>query len=74
MAHQVTLRSQDGQDFKVDVEVARMSCIVKDMLELEDCVNEDGSDKWPPVLAVRGKILAKVITWAEFHRVSTKWN
>ncbi len=51
---QVTLQSQDGQDFRVEVKVAKMSETIKNLIE------DAGVDAPIPLPNVTGKILGKV--------------
>tara|TARA_R110002072_G_scaffold45565_7_gene127017 strand:- start:19683 stop:20168 length:486 start_codon:yes stop_codon:yes gene_type:complete len=58
---QVILQSQDGQDFKVEVKVAKQSETVKNLIE-------DAGVKAPiPLPNVSGKILSKVVEWCKYH-------
>ena len=58
---QVILQSQDGQDFKVEVKVAKMSETVKNLIE------DAGVSAPIPLPNVTGKILKKVVTYAKYH-------
>ena len=58
---QVILQSQDGQDFKVEVKVAKMSETVKNLIE------DAGVSAPIPLPNVTGKILEKVVTYAKYH-------
>jgi S-phase kinase-associated protein 1 len=58
---QVTLQSQDGQEFKVEVKVAQMSETVKNLIE------DAGTDDVVPLPNVTGKILAKVVEYCKYH-------
>lgn len=58
---QVTLQSQDGQDFKVEVRVANTSKTVKNLIE------DAGVDNPIPLPNVNGKILSKVVEYAKYH-------
>lgn len=61
----IKLKSADGELFDVDVEVAKASMTIKNMLEnLGDC--EDGEEI--PVPNVNSTILKKVIQWAQYHK------
>jgi S-phase kinase-associated protein 1 len=58
---QVTLQSQDGQDFKVEVKVAKMSETIKNLIE------DAGVEKPVPLPNVNGKILTKVVEYIKYH-------
>ena len=58
---QVTLQSQDGQEFKVEVRVAKMSETIKNLIE------DAGADSSIPLPNVTGKILAKVVEYCKYH-------
>jgi S-phase kinase-associated protein 1 len=58
---QVTLQSQDGQDFGVDVKVAKMSETIKNLIE------DAGVSNAIPLPNVTGKILNKVVKYCEYH-------
>lgn len=58
---QVKLMSSDAQMFEVDIEVAKQSEAVKQMLE------EIGEDQDVPLPNVNSKILAKVIEYCDYH-------
>ena len=57
----VTLQSQDGQDFKVEVKVAKMSETIKNLIE------DAGIDNPIPLPNVTGKILEKVVQYCKYH-------
>lgn len=52
---QVTIMSQDGQDFKMDVKTAKQSETLKNLIE------DAGIDAPIPVPNITGKILAKIV-------------
>ncbi len=56
-----TLQSQDGQDFKVEVKVAKMNETIKNLIE------DAGVDAPIPLPNVSGKTLAKVIEFCKYH-------
>lgn len=57
----ITLQSQDGQEFKVELKVIKMSETIKSVIE-------DVEDNEPvPLPNVTGKILAKVLEYAKYH-------
>lgn len=58
---QVTLESQDGQEFKTTVKTAEMSETLKSLME------DAGTDGKIPLPNVTGKILAKVIEFCKYH-------
>jgi S-phase kinase-associated protein 1 len=58
---QVTLQSQDGQEFKVEVNVAEMSETIKNLIE------DAGVDQAVPLPNVTGKILSKVVEYCKYH-------
>lgn len=57
----VTLTSQDGQDFKVDLNVAKMSETVKNLIE------DAGTDAPIPLPNVTSQILGMVVTYCKYH-------
>lgn len=54
LADQVTLQSQDGQDFKVEVKVARKSGTIKNLIK------DAGVEAPIPMPNITGKVLAKI--------------
>ena len=58
---EVTLQSQDGQEFKVFINVAQMSETIKNLIE------DAGVDEPVPLPNVTGKILSKVIEYCKYH-------
>lgn len=58
---QVTLQSQDGQDYKVLVKVARQSETIKNLIE------DAGVEAPVPLPNVTGRILAKVVEYCNYH-------
>lgn len=58
---QVTLQSQDGQDFTVLVKVAKMSETIKNLIE------DAGIDAPIPLPNVTAKILTKVVEYCQYH-------
>jgi S-phase kinase-associated protein 1 len=58
---QCVLQSQDGQDFKVVVKVAKMSDTIKNLIE------DAGVEGAIPLPNVTGKILGKVIEYCVYH-------
>lgn len=61
-SEKVTLRSSDGQDFKVEEDVAFQSVTVKNMIE------DTGSEFAVPLPNVDGKTLSKVLEYCNKHR------
>ena len=59
----VTLQSQDGQDFKVEVKVAQKSETIKNLIE------DAGVDAPIPMPNIIGKVLAKIV---EFMKYATE--
>ncbi|KAI8640916.1 E3 ubiquitin ligase complex SCF subunit sconC [Parasitella parasitica] len=59
----VFLQSSDGEDFKIDRDVAERSVLIKNMLE-----DIGESDAPIPLPNVTSKILGKVIEWCIHHR------
>lgn len=57
----VTLLSQDGKDFKIILEVARMSETIKNLIE------DSGIDNPIPLPNVSSDILEKVVTYCTYH-------
>lgn len=63
----IKLQSSDGEDFPVDVEIARCSLTIKTMLE--DLGMEDNEEETIPLPNVNSAILKKVLVWATHHKV-----
>eukprot|EP00126_Sphaerothecum_destruens_P015687 Sdes_comp9727_c0_seq1m1229 len=61
----VKLQSSDGQEFKVDIDVAKMSVTIKNML---DDLGLDDDDTPIPLPNVTGPILSKVIDYCVRHK------
>ncbi len=60
----IKLKSLDGEIFTVDLEVAKMSLIVSDMVD--HCEEpEDGQEEPPIPLNLTGDILKRVVQWCE---------
>ena len=59
-----TLQSQDGQEFKVEIKVAKMSETIKNLIE------DAGVDHPIPLPNVSGKILSKVVEYVRHHSES----
>lgn len=62
----VKLQSSDNEVFEVDVEVAKQSEVIRQMVE--DCDYDDFDDEPIPLLNVNAAILRKVIEWATHHK------
>ena len=62
----VKLQSSDNEVFEVDVEVAKQSEVIRQMVE--DCDYDDFDDEPIPLLSVNAAILRKVIEWATHHK------
>lgn len=65
-SEKVTLRSSDGQDFKVDEDVAFQSVTVKNMIE------DTGTEFAVPLPNVDGQTLSKVLEYCNRHRYVCK--
>ncbi|KAI1301787.1 S-phase kinase-associated protein 1 [Halotydeus destructor] len=63
---QIKLKASDGEVFEVDIEVAKASMTIKNMLD--DLGIEDVDQEDVPLPNVNGAILRKVIAWAEYHK------
>lgn len=63
----IKLQSADGENFEVEVAVAKQSMIIKTMLE--DLGMDDKDDDQPvPLPNVEGRILRKVLEWCTRHK------
>ena len=62
----IDLQSSDGEVFPVDLEVAKVSHTIKNMLESLG-IDEETEDIFP-LPKVSAKILQKVIQWATHHK------
>lgn len=58
---QVTLQSQDGEEFRVEVKVANMSQTIKNLIE------DAGVSNPIPLPNVTGKTLSKVVEYMKHH-------
>ena len=63
---QIKLHSSDGDNFPVDVDIAKKSVTIKTMLE--DLGIEEGHEEEVPLPNVNSAILEKVIQWATTHK------
>lgn len=63
----IKLKSSDGEVVMADVEVAKCSGTIRDMLE-NGMVGEDDEEEEAPIPKVKGSILRKVLEWAEYHK------
>lgn len=63
----VKLTSQDGESFDVTISVAKLSVVVKNILDEDQ--DDDDDDKEIPLPNVKSTILAKVIEFAQHHGV-----
>jgi S-phase kinase-associated protein 1 len=61
----VKLTSQDGESFDVPIEVAKISVVVKNILDEDQ--DDDEDDKEIPLPNVKTAILTKVIEFARHH-------
>ena len=57
----ITIASQEGDEFLVDIQVAKMSETIKNLIE------DIGSDGSIPLPNVTSKILAKVVEYCKYH-------
>ena len=62
----IDLQSSDGEIFPVDLEVAKVSHTIKNMLESLGI--EEGTEDIFPLPKVNAKTLKKVIQWATHHK------
>jgi S-phase kinase-associated protein 1 len=63
----VRLQSVDGEVFPVDVEIARMSFAIRNMLD-DLGVQDNDAEEVIPLPNVTGPILRKVIEWCTHHK------
>ena len=70
----VKLISSDKQEFEVETQVAKMS------KALERLIDDIGTDKEIPISSVEGDVMAKIITYCQYHvncrdeAVASVWN
>ena len=64
----IKLQSSDGEVFPVDIDIAKQSVTIKQMLEDLDVKDDD--EEIVPLPNVNAAILKKVIQWATHHKVS----
>ena len=62
----IKLQSSDGENFPVDVDIAKKSITIKTMLE--DLGMDEEDDEVVPLPNVNASILKKVIAWATYHK------
>ena len=62
----ISLRSSDGELFRVDPEVATKSLTIKTMLDMLDIGEDDNEEV--PIPNVNAAILKLVIQWATYHK------
>jgi len=62
----VTLRSNEGKDFKVDRNVAERSLLIKNLID--DLGEESVKNDVIPIANVNTAVLEKVIKWCEHHK------
>jgi len=62
----IKLQSSDGEVFPVDVEIAKQSVTIRQMLD--DLGMEEEEEESVPLPNVNAAILKKVITWATHHK------
>jgi hypothetical protein len=68
LADTVTLQSQDGQDFKVELKVAKQSETIKNLIE------DAGIDAPIPIPNIMGKTLARIIDFLKAERAQKNLN
>ena len=68
----ISLQSSDGENFCVDVEIARKSITIKTMLEDLGLEDEDAETSPVPLPNVDGKTLKKIIQWCTKHKDDEK--
>lgn len=61
----VVLQSGDGQDFKVEVKVAKISETIKNLME------DAGVDHAVPLVNVTGAILRRIVEYCKYHTENT---
>jgi S-phase kinase-associated protein 1 len=64
----LTLQSADGENFQVEVEVAKKSETIKNLIE------DAGIDSPIPLPNVNGKILTKVVEYCKYHHEHPELN
>eukprot|EP00117_Sycon_ciliatum_P012790 scpid108209/ scgid13723/ S-phase kinase-associated protein 1; Cyclin-A/CDK2-associated protein p19; Organ of Corti protein 2; Organ of Corti protein II; RNA polymerase II elongation factor-like protein; SIII; Transcription elongation factor B; p19A; p19skp1 &gt; S-phase kinase-associated protein 1; Cyclin-A/CDK2-associated protein p19; Organ of Corti protein 2; Organ of Corti protein II; S-phase kinase-associated protein 1A; p19A; p19skp1 &gt; S-phase kinase-associated protein 1; Cyclin-A/CDK2-a len=62
----IKLQSSDGENFVIDVEIAKQSVTIKTMLE--DLGMDEEEEESVPLPNVNAAILKKVIAWATYHK------
>ncbi|XP_034474564.1 S-phase kinase-associated protein 1-like [Drosophila innubila] len=62
----IKLQSSDDEIFDVDVQVAKCSVTIRNMLD--DCESEEDDNAIVPLTKVNAKILGKVLEWAKYHK------
>ena len=62
----IKLQSNDGEVFPVDIDIAKQSLTIKQMLEDLDAKEDD--DEVVPLSNVKAATLKKVIQWATHHK------
>ena len=68
----ISLRSSDGELFRVDPEVATKSMTIKTMLDMLDIGEDDNEEV--PIPNVNAAILKLVIQWATYHKDDSQPN
>ena len=64
----IKLQSSDGEDFSVDITIARQSVTIRTMLEDLGMDLENDSNEAVPLPNVSGPVLSKVLDWATQHK------
>jgi S-phase kinase-associated protein 1 len=62
----VILKSSDEEQFPVDVEIAKCSVLIRDMLE--NLGVDEGKEEVIPIQTVKGSILKMIVDWATHHK------
>ena len=63
----IKLQSSDGENFSIDVSVAKQSVTIRTMLEDLGMDLENDSNEAVPLPNVSGPVLRKVLDWATHH-------
>jgi len=66
MSEQIQIRTSDGEEFTVDVDIIRCSVTINSMIE-QLGLNE--GEEAVPLANVSGRIFCKVLEWATHHKV-----
>lgn len=66
----IKLKSSDGVEFEIDVEVAKHLGTIRTMLE--DCGMNEEEGAVVPVPEIKAAILRRVLEWSEHHKNDAK--